>query len=1198
MTATIAELQVKANAQELDKLSQSLERLAEANKKLGQSEKDVSKSGAEDSTARQEKINSTEKTLGLIDKQTKSLAVLAQRQKELNALQSSGAIDTETYEKYNGIIESNIAMVNRKGNAVVANARQEVVAEEKRYQTWLKTNTQQQVIESRSTSLRDQNAAKNAAAAEKELLSEEKRYNSWLKANTQQQVIEAQAVKQRQKRERDELVLANAEEKRYQNWFKMAEARDKVEKRQASTRQQSSKRVVDNSAAEARALQNVIDSIDQNGRALRDLDRQQQTLNRSKLQSENPAEYQRLNSMINARRSELQKLSKSYGDAGISAKQLRLAQMGLPAQFTDIAVSLQGGMPPLTVFLQQGGQIKDMFGGIGPAIRGVTGAIIGMINPITVAATVIGALAIAVYKGSTELDNLNAKAIITGRQLGLTKEGFHDMARSISSSTGTMGSAVDLLEQIAEKGDISAANMRVVGETIAMVTKTGASDAETLVDAFSQIGSDPLKAAKSLQEQYRFLTPAIAESVRNLVEQGRKQEAVNTLTNAFADSLQSRVPDIQESYSKIGQAATSMYRSITAPIAGAWDWLKELDRTETATDRINKLSKDIAETKANIAEAQSALQTLNADDLTSRQAQESRLEREKQKLSELNAEYSRQNSLVSAQSSMQGLANKILSDRAKAVAAGSNINDAYNNSLSESTKLEKDLAKFRKENNVSGLTAQAQREYTAVVADYEKKIKEAKEREAKKGQSGSTPIDSTSLNNLKKETDLIGKEYDLRNEQVRTKLSEGEITFGESFSQRRKLISDEASELKKSVNSQITEINRLLTSTTLSEGQKISLKNQLTEATAKLSDIEVESQQKLEKVTQDAANRTKQLQKAEAQLTVTLQKKRETLQNEGLLMRERLTLTSEEIELRERLLQLERERDAALSDLTTQNLEKDDFEARTALIIREHGRMRDQVIENARLMKEAQTDIWGGVSTGFKQFIEDGMDLTTSFKNATVRSFESMSDAISDFVITGKLDFRSLTISILSDLAKIAVRAAASQALSAIFSGVSSGFGGMFSGATGATQAGYTGAAYQNWLRQENGGAWEGGTQFFANGGAFTNSVVSKPTAFSYQSGLGVMGEAGPEAIMPLKRASDGSLGVRASVDLTSLQGMSGGSSVNVVINISDEGTAVESTQGMNQFGKELGEFVEMKYNQLMRRDMKAGGQLHAALAR
>lgn len=113
----------------------------------------------------------------------------------------------------------------------------------------------------------------------------------------------------------------------------------------------------------------------------------------------------------------------------------------------------------------------------------------------------------------------------------------------------------------------------------------------------------------------------------------------------------------------------------------------------------------------------------------------------------------------------------------------------------------------------------------------------------------------------------------------------------------------------------------------------------------------------------------------------------------------------------------------------------------------------------------------------------------------------------------------------------------------------------------------------------------------FAAGGAFTNSVVSTPTAFGMSGGrLGVMGEAGPEAVMPLTRTSSGALGVRAMGG--------GGSQINVEVNIASDGSAnVSSSQpGLDQFGRDIGTFVEQKYRQLLARDLRRDGAIGRAI--
>jgi phage-related minor tail protein len=86
-----------------------------------------------------------------------------------------------------------------------------------------------------------------------------------------------------------------------------------------------------------------------------------------------------------------------------------------------------------------------------------------------------------------------------------------------------------------------------------------------------------------------------------------------------------------------------------------------------------------------------------------------------------------------------------------------------------------------------------------------------------------------------------------------------------------------------------------------------------------------------------------------------------------------------------------------------------------------------------------------------------------------------------------------------------------------------------------------------------NGGAYASGVQMFANGGSFTNSIVDSPTLFKFAKGTGMMGEAGPEAIMPLRRGPDGSLGVQA-------QGGGANVQVSVINNSTSQATTKETT--------------------------------------
>lgn len=145
-------------------------------------------------------------------------------------------------------------------------------------------------------------------------------------------------------------------------------------------------------------------------------------------------------------------------------------------------------------------------------------------------------------------------------------------------------------------------------------------------------------------------------------------------------------------------------------------------------------------------------------------------------------------------------------------------------------------------------------------------------------------------------------------------------------------------------------------------------------------------------------------------------------------------------------------------------------------------------VKNMGFIEQLQT----GASAGFEQIERDAMNFAEASKTVVVGAFEEMSDALTDFIMKGKADWRDFTTSILSMISKILIRSAMVQAASAV-----------------------AGAA--------DGAVMQGGRMTgFAQGG-----VVSQPTIFPMANGTGLMGEEGPEAIMPLSRTSSGELGVK-----------------------------------------------------------------------
>ena len=170
-----------------------------------------------------------------------------------------------------------------------------------------------------------------------------------------------------------------------------------------------------------------------------------------------------------------------------------------------------------------------------------------------------------------------------------------------------------------------------------------------------------------------------------------------------------------------------------------------------------------------------------------------------------------------------------------------------------------------------------------------------------------------------------------------------------------------------------------------------------------------------------------------------------------------------------------------------------------------------------------------------------GKERMDAYGQAFQNVFTGMGDALVEFAKTGKLNFNDLINSMIADLVRFEMK----QMMLSAYQGIG-GTQGIFK----AVATAFTGTP----VPSAKGNMFDsGGIQAFANGGAFTNSIVSEPTLFKFAKGTGLMGEAGPEAIMPLRRGSDGSLGVAAS-------GGSGSNvSVQVINNSSSQATTNET---------------------------------------
>ncbi len=276
------------------------------------------------------------------------------------------------------------------------------------------------------------------------------------------------------------------------------------------------------------------------------------------------------------------------------------------------------------------------------------------------------------------------------------------------------------------------------------------------------------------------------------------------------------------------------------------------------------------------------------------------------------------------------------------------------------------------------------------------------------------------------------------------------------------------------------------------------------------------------------------------------------------------------------------------------------YEQRLADLAEFQSRETQAEVDGYERRLQAMADYRNGARRAWQNIQADANDVASAMDDGLTAGFYSARDALADFATTGKLNFRDFANSVIEDMARIAAQQAATSALSGLLGIGASALGGWFGGSAtaGASASGYTGSAYSNWAAmQADGGAWSNGVQMFATGGAFTNSVVNTPTAFGMSGGrMGVMGEAGPEAILPLARNSDGSLGVRMAGGMPA-----GGNTYNFPLSVDVEVSGVSTSSPVPDvdpmlLGKTVQAVAKTEVTNAITNGLRPGGSIWRAI--
>lgn len=256
--------------------------------------------------------------------------------------------------------------------------------------------------------------------------------------------------------------------------------------------------------------------------------------------------------------------------AGISAGEYRQAMRMLPAQITDVVTSLASGMPVWMVAIQQGGQIKDSFGGIGNTFK----VLLSYINPVTAGVGVLvgslGLLAKAGYDSYKSITDIQNALIETGGYAGVTAEDLDSVSKKIAqTSNSTIGSIREIVTELASSGKYTREQIQNITKATAEWSAATGKSASQIIAEFDKIASDPVKGLEKLNEQYNFLEKGQLTYIDTLSRTKGETEAVSEATKLFADVMEKRMKSIADNATPLEK----MWSDIKQWASDAWGWV-------------------------------------------------------------------------------------------------------------------------------------------------------------------------------------------------------------------------------------------------------------------------------------------------------------------------------------------------------------------------------------------------------------------------------------------------------------------------------------------------------------------------------------------------------------------------------------------------------------------------------------------------
>lgn len=676
-----------------------------------------------------------------------------------------------------------------------------------------------------------------------------------------------------------------------------------------------------------------------------------------------------------------------------------------------------------------------------------------------VAAAVYG-LGKAYYEGAKESEEFNKQLILTGSYAGKTTGKLNEMAKSLAGNGVTQHDAAGVLTQVVGSGAFTGQAVAMVSRTAARMQENVGQSVDETIRQFKRLQDDPVNAAKELDRALHFLTATQLEQIRVLGEQGRTADAAKIAMSAYSEEMNKRAGDVHDNLGWIEKA----WNAVGDAAKWAWDRMLDIGREDTLDEKIATLQEKIAR-----------------DRKTPWTVSSSQTEYDQQQRNELQ-EQKRQKDLLDAKAQAERNYQKTQKRRNEQNAALNRDNETES---------------LRHQREVARITAMQYADAAVRNAALERENERHKKAMARQKEKPKAYHND--------EAGRLLLQYSQQQAQTEGLIAAAKLSTTEKMTEAHKQLL--------SFQQRIADLSGK--KLTADEQSVLAHKDEIALALQKL-DI---SQQDLQH--QNAFN---ELKKKTLTLTSQLADEGSRVRQQHALALATMGMGDQQRGRYEEHLKIQQHYQEQLEQLKRDSKAKGTYgsdeyrQAEQELQASLDRRLAEWADYNAKV-DAAQGDWTQGASRALDNFLAQGGNVAGMTENVFTNAFNGMADSIANFSVTGKGSFRSLTVSILADLAKMEARIAASKLLGSVL-----GMFGFGASAGGSTPSGAYSSAALSVIPNADGGVYRS-----AGLSQYSGSIVNRPTFFAFARGAAVMGEAGPEAILPLRRGTDGKLGVVAA---------------------------------------------------------------------